>query len=116
MKKSYNPEELGSILIDNSSIKERAGTFSLITNGGEVFENERQRNELRLIMESLIIIQCTHISSIDQLCYVALCEQFRPVKKGENIPTYIPMFSLNEENELLEVIWEEKTDYFKSKG
>ena len=112
MKKKYDKVELEKVQEEVVSLTTRAGTFALTTNGGDVFDNPEQRDELRMIMESLIIIQCTHIVGIDQLAYVCLCEQFRPIEKGDIMPSYVPMFEVDDVGKRTKVIWEENINYF----
>lgn len=96
-------------------VKTRAGHFAITTNGGDIFDDKQQREELRLIMESVIIIQATHITSVDQIAYVALSEQFEPVEVGGKIPGYMPMFELDKDGNRIKCIWEEQQAYAKIK-
>lgn len=97
--------------VNSDGLETRAGTFSLTTLGGEIFNSIEQRNELRMIMESIIVIQAVHIQSLDQLNYVALCEQFEPVQVGEKIPAYVPMFNLDEHGVKISITWEKPSMY-----
>lgn len=80
--------------------------------GGEVINNPEHREEVRKMMESVIVIQASHITSIDQICYTALCEQFRALDVGETIPNYIPTF-INSIDGKITVKWEEWKQYTK---
>lgn len=96
-------------------LKNRAGHFALTTMGGEIFDNPDQREELRLIMESIVVIQAVHVTGLDQLSYVALCEQFEPLEKGSEIPHYLPMFFIDEEGNR-SIVWEKAQDYINLKN
>lgn len=95
------------------AMKNRVGHFAITTNGGDIFDNPQQRHELKLIMESVIIIQATHISSLDQIAYVALSEQFEVVEPGGNVGGYLPTFELDKDGNYIACKWETHEDYMK---
>lgn len=87
-------------------ISKRPGAFALQTFGGTIFRTDVQREELKLIMESIVIINAIHVTNLDQIAYIALSEQFEEIEVGEIIPSYHPMFEVDEKGKRIKCIWE----------
>ena len=87
-------------------LSNRVGQFSLIINKGDVFKNEKQLEELKHIMSSLIVISAVVIRASDQIHYIALSEHFEETEIGKNIPCYFPVFTKKiDSDEIINIEW-----------
>lgn len=94
-------------------LSKRMGVFSINTNGGENFDNEQIRKEISEIMKLIIVVKAVHMPSMDQINYVAMCEQFDELGEGDVIPQYQPMLVVGDSKEL-EVYFERIENYINT--
>jgi hypothetical protein len=91
-------------------LSKRVGQFSITTFGGAIFDDEKQREVLRMIMQSVVVITATRFTGVlDQITYVALCEDFDAINVGEKIPVYDAIFTVNEKEEI-QMIWRKQNE------
>lgn len=113
MKKMYSKPKLELVKEANAPLEKRAGQFALNLHKG-IFNNKQHRKELRLIMASCVVVNAVHFQAMNQVNYVVLCEQFKPVEEGEIVPGYIPTFKLDEKGTPIECVWESQEEHNKN--
>ena len=88
------------------SIKNRVGRFAIFINEGNNFDDLKKRAELQELMKTIIVIGAIHLKGVDQIQYLAISEQFKEIREGDNIPNYRPEFIVNiETNEIIKTEW-----------
>lgn len=107
-KKDYNGEYEAA----SAPLEMRAGQFALNLHTG-IFHNKQHREELRLIMASIVVVNAVHFQAMNQVNYVCLCEQFKPIEEGVPVPGYIPTFKM-EDGKPVECVWESHEEYIKN--
>ena len=85
-------------------IRHNAGQFSISTFGGQIFSNEKLKEEFKAMMDTVFVIGAIHIQTMDTIMYTALSEQFEKLKINEPIPNYLPLFE-HEDGKVKKVTW-----------